>query len=69
MRLQPPSPLQRQCIIAATIAPLVYFRRGYARSKAGPFFRPSTVRALLRNGALLSEERRGQRILTALAKE
>lgn len=59
---------QRLCIIHATIAPLVFFRRGYAISKAGPFFRPSTVRALVRNGAL-RQLPNGHRALTALTKD
>jgi hypothetical protein len=50
MKLQPPSPLQRRCIIAATVDDLVPCPRGY-RSKAGIFDRRTTG-ALLRNGGL-----------------
>ena len=46
------SPLHRRCVIEATIEPLSPFRRGYARSKIGPFFGKRTVRLLLRTGAL-----------------
>ena len=43
---------QRRCIIAATIEPLIPFRRGYARSKAGPFYDVRTVHTLIQTGAL-----------------
>lgn len=46
------SNVQRRCIIAATIAPLVEYRRGYAHSKMGPFHKRCTVDALLRSGDL-----------------
>jgi hypothetical protein len=52
MRRRPPSAAQRQCIIEATIEPLAPFRRGYARSKFGPFYEPRTIQPLLRDGSL-----------------
>lgn len=70
MRLRPASPLQRRCIIDATVAPLVEYRRGYSTSKAGPFYSRITVNALVRNGALRpAYQSAGHRTLTALAKE
>lgn len=44
--------LRRRCIIEATIEPLIPFRRGFARSKAGPFFELRTVQSLVNIGAL-----------------
>lgn len=44
--------LHRRCIIAATIEPLRPFRRGFAATKAGPFFELRTVQALVNMGAL-----------------
>lgn len=46
------SPTQQRCIIEATIEPLVSFRRGFARTKEGPFFALCTVNSLVRVGAL-----------------
>jgi hypothetical protein len=46
------TPNQRRCLIEATIDPLVQFRRGFARSKAGPFFEFRTVQPLIKKGAL-----------------
>jgi len=46
------SDTQRQCMIEATIEPLMAFRRGFARSKQGPFYQLQTVRALLDSGHL-----------------
>jgi len=43
---------QRRCIIEATIEPLIPFRRGFARSKSGPFFDVRTVHSLIQQGAL-----------------
>lgn len=63
MRVRPLSPAQRQCIVEATIEPLSPFRRGYARSKAGPFYEVRTVQPLLCSGAL----RRVNNRLTALS--
>ena len=51
--MKPLSNMQRACIIAATIEPLTPFRRGYARSKAGPvFYDVRTVHSLIQTGAL-----------------
>lgn len=44
--------LHKRCVIEATIEPLRPFRRGFARSKAGPFFELRTVQALVSLGAL-----------------
>ena len=46
------TPKQRRCLIEATIDPLTPFPRGFARSKAGPFFEIRTVRLLIDRGAL-----------------
>lgn len=46
------SPTQRRCIIDATIEPLRPFRRGFARSKQGPFHSLPTVNSLVSTGAL-----------------
>jgi hypothetical protein len=43
---------KRNCIIQATIEPLAPFRRGFARSKWGPFFELRTVMSLVDTGAL-----------------
>ena len=51
--MKPLSTIQRACIIAATIDPLIPFRRGYARSKFGPvFYDVRTVHSLIQSGAL-----------------
>ena len=47
-----PTELHKRCIIAATIEPLRPFPRGFARSKAGPFFEVRTVHALVKIGHL-----------------
>lgn len=61
---------QRRCVIEATIEPLRQFRRGYARDKSGPFFKPQTVEALIGNGHLRPSPHcgRGGRTVTARAK-
>ena len=46
------SDAQRRCIVEATIEPLTPFRKGYARSKTGPFYDARTVGALIESGAL-----------------
>lgn len=46
------TPAQRRALIEATIEPLFSFRRGFARSKSGPFFESKTVEFLVRAGAL-----------------
>ncbi len=43
---------ERAIIIEATISDLVAFRRGFARTKQGPFFPLGTLRALIEKGAL-----------------
>ena len=50
--MKPLSLTQRHCIIEATIEPLTPYPRGFARSKAGPFFEIRTVHALVNTGAL-----------------
>lgn len=50
--MKPLSSTQRECIIEATIDPLTPFPRGFARSKAGPFFQLQTVHSLVKTGAL-----------------
>jgi hypothetical protein len=59
---------RRRAIIEATIAPIQPFRRGFARSKAGPFIKPRTIEFLLRHGALKPLPKHGTalRRLTAL---
>jgi hypothetical protein len=56
----------RICIIEATIGDLVAFRRGFGRTKAGPFFEIRTVNALVSKGLLRAYHahrgRRGLRI-------
>ena len=68
--MRPITPTQRDCLIEATIDPLIAYRRGFARSKAGPFFSLLTVRALVEVGALRAYHpargRRGLRV-TAMA--
>jgi hypothetical protein len=59
------SDVQRRCIVEATIEPLTPFRRGYARSKAGPFYEVRTVQPLITSGAL----RRVNQRLTALSSQ
>lgn len=46
------SPTQNACLIEATIDDLMAYRRGFARSKTGPFFRVNTVRRLVETGHL-----------------
>jgi hypothetical protein len=63
------SQTQRRCIIAATIAPLICFRRGFAATKAGPFYRLDTVQALIESGALRAiYPQRGKRALQLSAR-
>lgn len=52
MRPFDPTPTQRRCIIDATIEPLRPYRRGFARTKSGPFHDVRTVNSLLVTGAL-----------------
>jgi hypothetical protein len=63
------SAIQRRCVIEATIDPLIAFRRGFARSKEGPFYPLATVRALVQSGALRAyHPRRGRRGLHVSAR-
>lgn len=50
--MKPLSSTQRDCIIEATIDPLVSFRRGFARDRSGPYFSIATVDGLIKRGAL-----------------
>ena len=59
--MKPLSTIQRACIIAATIDPLIPFRRGYGASKAGPFYDVRTVHSLIQTGALRRIMNRGGR--------
>lgn len=62
---------QRRCVIDATIEPLRQFRRGYARGKFGPFYKPQTIETLIQNGHLRPTRHCGKsgRTVTALALE
>lgn len=53
------SNIQRRCLIDATISPLVGYRRGYANSKAGPFYNLRTVHGLIERGVLRVVRDRG----------
>lgn len=46
------SEIQRRCVIEATIEPLTPYPKGFARSKAGPFYDARTVHALIQKGDL-----------------
>lgn len=46
-----PTDAHRRCVIEATINDLAPFPRGFAASKAGPFFDLRTVQALLKIGS------------------
>jgi hypothetical protein len=60
---------QRRCIIEATIDNLVQFRRGFARSKQGPFFALPTVQNLIETGALrIVRDRSGSHYLKLTAR-
>jgi hypothetical protein len=62
------TPARRRAIIEATIDPIRPFRRGYARSKAGPFIHLCTVNRLLQEGHLRPVPQCGSlRLLTARA--
>lgn len=63
------SDIQRRCVIEATIEPLVAFRRGFARSKAGPFFELRTIQPLIETGVLRAVyPQRGKRGLRITAR-
>ena len=60
---------KRRCIIEATIEPLMPFRKGFGRSKAGPFFCNGTVMAMVERGDLrLWREVRGRRRVLVSAR-
>lgn len=62
---------QRRALIQATIGNLTPFRRGFAVSKAGPFFQGKTVDGLIERGILRVIQSRGRRSylrLSALAE-
>jgi hypothetical protein len=65
-----PTAAQRRCLIEATIEPLTPFRRGYARSRQGPFYGLPTVNKLIRAGALrIIKDRAGRRLGTVTARD
>jgi hypothetical protein len=60
---------QRRAVIEATIDPLVAFRRGFARSKQGPFFELRTIKPLIDAGVLrVFHPERGKRGLRITAR-
>ena len=67
--MKPLSDMQRRCLIEATIDPLIPFRRGYARSRLGPFFDVRTVHSLIQTGALrMIMNRAGRKFGTVTAR-
>lgn len=63
------SDIQRRCLIEATIDPLVAFRRGFGRSKQGPFFDLRTIQSLITTGMLRAVyPQRGRRGLQITAR-
>jgi hypothetical protein len=69
MRVRPLSPVQRQCVIEATIEPLAPYPRGYARTKTGPFFDARTVHYLVLRGDLrMIKERVGAHFRSVTAR-
>ena len=46
------SELHRRVVIDATIQPLYAFRRGFARTKMGPFYELRTIHYLVERGIL-----------------
>ena len=61
--------MQRACLIEATIEPLTPFRRGYARSRSGPFYGLTTVNKLIRTGALrMVKDRAGRKFGSVTAR-
>jgi hypothetical protein len=65
--MRPITPTQRECLIAATIEPLQFYRRGFGHSKAGPFYTAQTVHALLKTGSLRFLRHGPQVMVTARA--
>lgn len=67
--MKPMSDIQRRCLIEATINPLVAFRRGFGRSKHGPFFELRTIQSLITAGMLRAvHPQRGRRGLQITAR-
>ena len=67
--MKPLSDMQRRCVIEATIEPFTPFRRGYARSKTGPFYDVRTVHSLIQTGALrMIMNRAGRQFGTVTAR-
>lgn len=65
--MRPITDTQRQCVIAATIDPLIFLRRGFGHSKAGPFYAAQTVHALIKRGDLRILRNGRQVLVTARA--
>jgi len=65
--MRPLTDTQRACMIAATIDPLVFLRRGFAHTKSGPFYAAQTVHALIRRGDLRFLRNGRQVLVTARA--
>jgi hypothetical protein len=65
--MRPITPTQRACLIEATIEPLMFRRRGFARTKTGTFYTPQTVHALIKTGALRFIRNGRQVLVTARA--
>jgi hypothetical protein len=65
--MRPITPTQRQCMIEATIDPLLFRRRGFARTKTGTFYSPQTVHALIKRGDLRFIRNGRQVLVTARA--
>jgi hypothetical protein len=61
------SPTQRECLIAATINPLHFYRRGFGHTKAGPFYTAQTVHSLVKTGSLRFLRHGPQVMVTARA--
>lgn len=60
---------KRRCLIEATIDPLMPFRKGFGRSKLGPFFCNGIVMAMVNSGDLrLWREVRGRRRILVSAR-
>lgn len=65
--MRPLTDTQRRCMIEATIDPLMFIRRGFARTKAGPFYAAQTVHALVKRGDLRILRNGRQVLVTARA--
>ena len=61
------TPARRRAIIEATLGHLRPFRRGYARTRQGPYFDLRTIDVLISTGALRPVDKFNPlRLLTAL---